>query len=116
MTVSVNIITLPNDGGSPVIDIEYQINGGTALSLGRTTPGSYPISAKPGDSIKIRARNMAGAIDWAMLGSKSVPAGIGIPEEPETPEEPPAFDGQTYQTTDGETFQTSDNKLFTVKK
>jgi hypothetical protein len=71
-TVSVNILTLPNDGGAPITDLEYRVNGGTAISLGETTTGSYPITAVEGDDIEIRAVNAIGAGDWSDV--KAVPS------------------------------------------
>jgi hypothetical protein len=71
-TVSVNILTLPSDGGAPITDLEYRVNGGTAISLGETTTGSYPITAVEGDDIEIRAVNAIGAGDWSDV--KAVPA------------------------------------------
>ena len=71
-TVSVNIITLPADGGAPITDLEYRVNAGAAASLGETTTGSYPITADEGDDIQIRAVNAIGAGDWSDV--KAVPA------------------------------------------
>jgi hypothetical protein len=76
--VSVNILTLPSDGGSALTDIEYRVNGGTAISLGETTTGSYPITAVEGDDIQIRAVNVIGAGDWSDV--KVVPSGDGASE------------------------------------
>ena len=70
--VSVNILTLPNDGGSAITDLEYRVNAGAAISLGETTTGSYPITADEGDDIQIRAVNTVGAGDWSDV--KAVPA------------------------------------------
>jgi hypothetical protein len=71
-TVSVNILVLPSDGGAPITDLEYRVNGGTAISLGETTTGSYPITAVEGDDIEIRAVNVIGAGDWSDV--KAVPS------------------------------------------
>jgi hypothetical protein len=71
-TVSVNILTLPSDGGAPITDLEYRVNGGMAISLSETTTGSYPITAVEGDDIEIRAVNAIGAGDWSDV--KAVPA------------------------------------------
>jgi hypothetical protein len=76
-TVSVNILTLPNDGGAPITDLEYRVNGGAAISLGETTTGSYPITADEGDDIEIRAVNAIGAGDWSDV--KAVPSGAFDP-------------------------------------
>ena len=73
-TVSVNILTLPADGGAAITDLEYRVNGGTAVSLGETTTGSYPITADEGDDIQIRAVNAIGAGDWSDV--KAVPSAI----------------------------------------
>ena len=72
-TVSVNIITLPADGGASITDLEYRVNAGAAISLGETTTGSYPITADDGDDIQVRAVNAVGAGDWSDV--KAVPAG-----------------------------------------
>ena len=72
-TVSVNILTLPADGGSAITDLEYRVNAGAAISLGETTTGSYPITADDGDDIQVRAVNAVGAGDWSDV--KAVPAG-----------------------------------------
>jgi hypothetical protein len=72
--VSVNILVLPSDGGAPITDLEYRVNSGTAISLGETTTGSYPITAVEGDDIQIRAVNAIGAGDWSDV--KAVPGAI----------------------------------------
>ena len=76
-TVSVNIITLPADGGAPITDLEYRVNAGAAISLGETTTGSYPITADDGDDIQVRAVNGVGAGDWSDV--KAVPSGAFDP-------------------------------------
>jgi hypothetical protein len=71
--VSLNIITLPDNGGAALTDIDYRVNGGAAVSLGETTTGSYIITADEGDDIEIRAVNVIGAGAWS--DTKVVPAG-----------------------------------------
>jgi hypothetical protein len=75
--ISVNILTLPDDGGAPITDLEYRVNGGAAISLGETTTGSYPVTAVEGDDIQIRAVNAIGAGDWSDV--KAVPAASALP-------------------------------------
>ena len=71
--VSVNIITLPNDGGSPITDLEYRVNAGAVVLLGETTTGSYPIAADEGDDIQVRAVNAVGAGDWSNVQTVAAP-------------------------------------------
>jgi hypothetical protein len=70
--ISVNILTLPDDGGAPITDIEYRVNGGEAVSFGETTTGSYPIVADEADEVEIRAVNAVDPGDWSDV--KVVPA------------------------------------------
>jgi hypothetical protein len=64
-TVSANITALPADGGAPITDLEYRVNGGAAVSFGETTTGSYEIAADVDDEVEIRAVNAIGAGDWS---------------------------------------------------
>jgi hypothetical protein len=62
MTLNIVIINLPNSGGTPITDIEYELNeNGTWISLGTTVTGTYASTAELGDSVRIRARNAIGA-------------------------------------------------------
>ena len=70
--ISVNILTLPDDGGAPITDLEYRVNGGAAVSFGETTTGSYPIVADEDDEVEIRAVNAVDPGDWSDV--KLVPA------------------------------------------
>jgi surface protein len=70
--VSLNVLSLPSDGGAPIADIEYRVNSGDAVSTGETTTGSYLIAADEGDDVEIRAINAIGAADWS--DTKVVPA------------------------------------------
>jgi hypothetical protein len=72
--INLNITTLPADGGSPILDIEYRLNGGSAVSTGETTTGSYTITAVEDDDIQIRATNAIGNGAWS--DTKTVPSGI----------------------------------------
>lgn len=65
MTTTLIINNLPSDGGSPITDIEYRVNEGSAISLGETTIGNYPIEAGLGDDVQIRAVNVAGPGPWS---------------------------------------------------
>jgi len=40
----ITITTLPSDGGSAITDLEYQIDGGSWVSLAGTTTGNYDLS------------------------------------------------------------------------
>lgn len=42
--VTISITALPNNGGSAITDLEYQIDGGSWVSLGATTTGDYGVS------------------------------------------------------------------------
>jgi hypothetical protein len=61
--VTITIASLPSDGGSAILDLEYQIDGGSWVSLSDTTTGDYPVSGLTDDvevDIAIRAVNAIG--------------------------------------------------------
>lgn len=63
--ISITITAVPFDGGSPILDIEYQIDGGSwvALSLDSPFPGTYTIGGFTDYqeySVKLRAVNAIG--------------------------------------------------------
>lgn len=60
------ISSLPADGGSPITDIQYRIGTGAPVSLGQTTPGSYPSVAQLGDQVQIRAVNAIDPGEWSL--------------------------------------------------
>jgi hypothetical protein len=54
---------LPDDGGSAITDLEYQLDGGAWVSLAGTTTGAYPVSGLVDDQeydVAIRAVNALG--------------------------------------------------------
>jgi hypothetical protein len=63
-TLEINILALPFDNGSEITDIEYRVDGGSAVSLGTTETGAYVL---PGTVVgteydaEIRAVNGEGA-------------------------------------------------------
>lgn len=63
-TLSVTILTLPDDGGSVLTDIEYSLDDGSWMSLGTTATGVYDISGLTNDQsyqVELRAVNAVGA-------------------------------------------------------
>lgn len=81
MTTSINILSLPADGGSPITDIEYRVNEGTAIGLGETTTGSYEITADLNDDVQIRAVNAVGPGPWSdtKVVAEPVPTQMSAP-------------------------------------
>ncbi len=62
--VGVVVVTLPADGGSPITDLEYQVDGGAWQSLGGSTAGTYHFTwgtTGTAISVAIRAVNAVGA-------------------------------------------------------
>jgi hypothetical protein len=59
-----NILSPPENGGSPITDVEYRINGGPIISIGATIPQNVGLLAVEGDTIETRAVNEAGPGDW----------------------------------------------------
>ena len=62
-TVTVTISALPDDGGTAITDIEYQVDSGAWTSSGTSTTGSFDISGLTNDTqvaIGIRAVNATG--------------------------------------------------------
>ena len=61
--ITITITTLPNDHGSTLTDLEYQIDGGSWVSLGGATVGDYSVSGLTNDvevDVAIRAVSAAG--------------------------------------------------------
>jgi hypothetical protein len=73
MAIDLTISSLPANGGSAILDIEWRKNAGSAVSLASAVTGTYSIDAVPGDSIQIRSRNAIGYSGWSV--AKSVPVG-----------------------------------------
>jgi hypothetical protein len=73
MSINIVVVNLPADGGSPITDIEYDVNeSNTWISLGQTTPGTYPSTAVVDDLVRLRAINAQGA--GAPSLTKTIPA------------------------------------------
>lgn len=61
--ITISIISLPGDGGSMIVDIQYQIDGGPWISLGDYTVGDYLISGLTDNveiDVAVRAVNAVG--------------------------------------------------------
>lgn len=75
----ITITALPGDGGSAITDLQYQIDGGSWVSLGGTTTGTYTVAGftdgTPAD-VAIRAVNANG--NGTASATKSVTA-TGVP-------------------------------------
>jgi hypothetical protein len=71
-TLEINILALPFNNGSEITDIEYRVDGGSAVSLGTTETGAYVL---PGTVVgteydaEIRAVNGEGAGPWSSVKS-----------------------------------------------
>ena len=75
--VTLTVSTLPDDGGSALTDMEYDVNGGSYTSLGAATTGDYTITASEGDTVTLRAVNAVG--NGTASAGKTVPAGAFDP-------------------------------------
>ncbi|MGI1662014.1 hypothetical protein ACRDNQ_07225 [Palleronia sp. KMU-117] len=62
---SVTVLGLPDDGGSPVIDIQYSIDGAQAISSSGTTGFSASGLAAGERVVALRAVNAVGAGPWS---------------------------------------------------
>lgn len=61
--LTVNILTLPYNGGSAITDIEYRVDGGSWTSSGQSTTGSFTLSGLTDNveyDVEIRAVNAIG--------------------------------------------------------
>lgn len=61
--IVITITALPSNGGSAITDLEYQIDGGSWVSLAGTSTGAYPVSGLTDDvevDVAIRAVNAIG--------------------------------------------------------
>jgi len=85
--ITITVTTLPDDGGSALTDLEYQIDGGAGVSLGDTVTGDYPVSGLTDDveiSVAIRAVNAVGtgtasATKAVTPTTSNIPAELGSP-------------------------------------
>jgi hypothetical protein len=62
-TATLTIDHLPSTGGSPITDIEYQLDGGSWVSTGLDEPGDFDITGLTDDqtyAVAIRAVNAIG--------------------------------------------------------
>jgi hypothetical protein len=78
--IRITISTLPDNGGSAITDLEYQLDGGSWVSLSATTTGTYDIAGLTDGteySVKIRAVNAEG--NGADSDAKTVTP-TGVPE------------------------------------
>jgi hypothetical protein len=69
-TLEINILALPFDNGSEITDIEYRVDGGSAVSLGTTETGAYVLSGTVVGTeydAEIRAVNGEGAGPWSSV-------------------------------------------------
>lgn len=70
--LTVTISTLPYDGNSTLTDLEYRIDGGSAVSFGAAIADDYTISGLTDDvevDIEIRAVNAVGDGEWSDVKS-----------------------------------------------
>jgi hypothetical protein len=66
MALRVVISNLPANGGDPITDIDFRLNGGSAVSLGESTPGTYDLAGSTiTDTVEIRAVNSVGDGAWS---------------------------------------------------
>lgn len=66
--VTVTIATLPDDKDSAITDLEYRLDGGSAVSFGAAVTGDYDITGLTNDqlySLQVRAVNSAGNGSWS---------------------------------------------------
>ena len=78
--IRITISTLPDNGGSAITDLEYQLDGGSWVSLSATTTGTYDIAGLTDGteySVKVRAVNAEG--NGADSDAKTVTP-TGVPE------------------------------------
>lgn len=98
--ITITITVLPDDGGSAIIDLEYQIDGGSWVSLGGTTTGDYPVAGLTDDV----------EVDVAIRAVNAVGPGVGSATKAVTPTAPaPAI---TVENTDERVSSTSVNPSF----
>jgi len=61
--LELNVLSLPDNGGSTILDLEVSIDGGSFVSLGGAQPGIYTLSGLTNDTevtVTLRAVNMFG--------------------------------------------------------
>jgi hypothetical protein len=68
LSLDITILSLPSGGGLSILDIEYRIDGGSAVSLGARLSGVYNISGFDPDveiDIELRTVTRKGTSDWS---------------------------------------------------
>lgn len=61
--ITISITTLPFNGGSAITDLQYQLDGGSWVSLGSAVIGDYPVSGLVNNQeydVAVRAVNAIG--------------------------------------------------------
>ena len=77
---TVTVSTLPADNGSAITNLQYRINGGSAVALGGTTIGTYPIAGftdTVATDVELRAVNGVGNGLWGDVKSVTT---TGVPD------------------------------------
>lgn len=72
-TLQIDVQTLPNNGGATITDIEYRLEGGSAVSLSSATTGLYNITvtADTETDVEIRAVNSVGDGAWSNVQTQT---------------------------------------------
>lgn len=73
-TLTVTVSALPEDNNFTITDIEYRVDGGTAVSFESAALDDYDITGLTDDvevDIEIRAINFFGASDWSDVKSET---------------------------------------------
>lgn len=85
----VTISSLPDDGGDTITDIEYRVDGGSAVSSGTSDTTGFTITSLTNDvevDVEIRAVNSVGAGDWSDVKAVTpTAASTWTPLDPTTP-------------------------------
>lgn len=77
---TVTVSTLPADNGSSLTNLQYRIDGGSAVALGGSTTGTYPIAGftdTVATDVELRAVNGIGNGPWGDVKSVTT---TGIPD------------------------------------
>jgi len=80
--IRIRVISLPSDGGSAITDLEYQVDGGSWVSLAGTTAGDYTVSGLTDNvevDVAIRAVNAIGAGTASATKAVTPTSGIADP-------------------------------------
>lgn len=81
-TLVLTISALPGDGGLPLSDLQYRIDGGAYVSLGSVAPGEYTLTGLTDGStysLELRAVNSLGASPASDSKSAVPSAGASVP-------------------------------------